>query len=406
MLKKTGLPKDLWIVAIGMVLLYTGLSFIWPFNMLYMTKELGMSETSAAMALLINSGIGIIASLIGGLIFDRLSGFISLSIGTVILVVTTGSLFLFHGYPFFLWNIWAVSVAMGMVFSGLYAAAGLTHPTGGRTGFNSIYVAQNVGVAVGPFLAGFLSKENLGNVYIGAFAFAIIYAVFFFIFFPKIDWKSEKVASGETKHHQKGGIREHPTKLGVLAMLLLLLTYLFCQLPHVQWQSNLSTYMVQVKGLTNGEYGNLWSINGGLIVLGQLFLIPLVRKFKERLKVQIYIGIALFTLSFVVAMQASHYTGFLVGMIFLTLGEMFAWPAIPTIAYQLAPKGHAGLYQGLVNGVATAARMLAPYLGAIVVTQLGGIQALFVAIFILLALAVVSITLQQRVQRLDEKRSK
>lgn len=83
------LPKDLWIVIIGMVLLYTGLSFIWPFNMIYMTQELGMSTTDASLVLLINSGVGIVSSIIGGIIFDRFSGFISLTIGTIILVLST-----------------------------------------------------------------------------------------------------------------------------------------------------------------------------------------------------------------------------------------------------------------------------------------------------------------------------
>lgn len=395
---KSKLPKDLWIVAVGMVLLYTGLSFIWPFNMIYMTQNLGMSDTAAGQVLLVNSGIGIVGSIIGGIIFDRLSGYISLAIGTGILVITTGSLFLFHGSPAFIYNIWAISIAMGMVFAGLYTAAGLTHPTGGRTGFNTIYVAQNVGVAVGPFLAGILAKKGLENVYTGSFVFAIIYALFFVCYFRKIDWKSEKVI-GETKHHTVDGKREKATKIGLLSFSLLLATYLFCQLPHVQWQSNLSTYMTHVKGVSNAQYGNLWSINGSLILLGQVVIIPLVARFKEKLSLQIYIGIGLFACSFLFAMNATDYSGFLLGMILLTLGEMFAWPAIPTIAYQLAPAGQAGLYQGLVNGTATAARMLAPILGAIVVTSFGGITSLFICIFVLLGLAVVSLVFQQRTQK-------
>ncbi|EIA20690.1 transporter [Listeria fleischmannii subsp. coloradonensis] len=388
------LPHDLWIVIMGMVLLYTGLSFIWPFNMVYMTTELGMSNTDASLVLLVNSFISMVASVIGGLIFDRLSGYVSLMIGTVILVIGTFLLMTFHSYPYFIWNLWIVAVAMGMVFAGLYAAAGLTHPSGGRTGFNAIYVAQNVGVAIGPFLAGFLAEKGMGNVYLGAFIFALMYAAFFFIFFRKIDWRSENL-SAETKHHKPGLKREKATWYGLISFSLLLLTYLFCQLPHVQWQSNLSTYMTSDMGVTAAEYGKLWSINGLLIVLGQFILIPLIHRFKQHLLLQIYIGIVLFILSFVFAMQATVYSGFVLGMIFLTLGEMFAWPAIPTIAYRLAPNGYAGLYQGLVNGTATAARMLAPFLGALVVTQFGGITALFVGIFTLLLLAILTITLQK-----------
>lgn len=309
--KKERLPRDLWIVAIGMVLLYTGLSFIWPFNMLYMTENLGMSDTAAGTALLVNSGIGIIGSVIGGIIFDRVSGYVSLAIGTGILVLTTGSLFLFHGHPAFIYNIWAVSVAMGMVFAGLYTAAGLTHPSGGRTGFNTIYVAQNIGVAVGPFLAGFLAKDGLGNVYTGSFAFALIYALFFFVYFRKIDCHSNKVTS-ETKHKQKGTVRGKATKIGLISFGLLLLTYLFCQLPHVQWQSNLSTYMTSQKGVTTAQYGNLWSINGTLILIGQVLIIPLVARFKEKLSLQIYIGIGLFFCSFLFATQAESYGGDLI----------------------------------------------------------------------------------------------
>lgn len=80
---------------------------------------------------------------------------------------------------------------------------------------------------------------------------------------------------------KKGAKREFPTKLALCSFILLLLTYLLCQLPHVQWQSNLSTYMTEIKGVTSSEYGNLWSLNGALIVLGQLVLIPVVNRFKN-----------------------------------------------------------------------------------------------------------------------------
>lgn len=158
--------------------------------------------------------------------------------------------------------------------------------------------------------------------------------------------------------------------------------------------------MTSQKGVTTAQYGNLWSINGTLILIGQVLIIPLVARFKEKLSLQIYIGIGLFFCSFLFATQAESYGGFLLGMILLTLGEMFAWPAIPTIAYKLAPVGQAGLYQGLVNGTATARRMIAPIFGAVVVANLGGITSLFIAIFILLGLAIVSLFLQQKTQKM------
>ncbi|MCH3069806.1 MFS transporter, partial [Listeria monocytogenes] len=89
--------------------------------------------------------------------------------------------------------------------------------------FNAIYVAQNIGVAIGPLLAGLLAKQGMSHVYIGSFVFAIAFAGYFFFFFHKFDWKSERV-SAETKHRKNGAKREFPTKLALCSFILLLLT--------------------------------------------------------------------------------------------------------------------------------------------------------------------------------------
>ena len=54
-------------------------------------------------------------------------------------------------------------------------------------------------------------------------------------------------------------------------------------------------------------------------------------------------------MSFFVTSFAEQFTVFLIGMIILTFGEMFVWPAVPTIANYLAPQGKQGQYQGVVN---------------------------------------------------------
>ena len=63
-------------------------------------------------------------------------------------------------------------------------------------------------------------------------------------------------------------------------------------------------------------------------------------------------------------------------MIILTIGEMFIWPAVPTVAFELAPKGREGFYQGIVNSTATGGRMVGPLLGGILV-DLYSMSALF-----------------------------
>lgn len=78
---------------------------------------------------------------------------------------------------------------------------------------------------------------------------------------------------------------------------------------------------------------------------------------------------------------------YLTAMVILTVGEMLVWPAVPTIANQLAPKGKEGFYQGFVNSAATGGRMIGPLLGGVLVDQYG----MSVLLLILMVLLVVSI---------------
>ncbi|KPB05324.1 MFS transporter, partial [Bacillus sp. CHD6a] len=86
------------------------------------------------------------------------------------------------------------------------------------------------------------------------------------------------------------------------------------------------------------------------------------------------------------------YMAFVVAMIIITIGEMFVWPAVPTVANQLAPKGREGFYQGIVNSTATGGRMLGPLMGGVLV-DLSGMEMLFGVLmsFMLVAIFTTSI---------------
>ncbi len=91
------------------------------------------------------------------------------------------------------------------------------------------------------------------------------------------------------------------------------------------------------------QYSVLWTINGIMILVAQPLIKP-VHPLKANLKKQMFVGIIIFMLSFFVTSFAENFT-FVVGMIILTFGAMFVWPAVPTIANQLAPDGKQGQYR-------------------------------------------------------------
>ncbi len=72
-----------------------------------------------------------------------------------------------------------------------------------------------------------------------------------------------------------------------------------------------------------------------------------------------FVGIIIFMLSFVVhEFFAKTYD--IYGVIILTFGEMFVWPAVPTIANQLAPE--ITTVPGFVNSAATVGKALVHFL--------------------------------------------
>ena len=95
------------------------------------------------------------------------------------------------------------------------------------------------------------------------------------------------------------------------------------------------------------------------------------------------VGILIFMLSFFVTSFAEQFTVFLIGMIILTFGEMFVWPAVPTIANYLAPEGKQGQYQGVVNSASTVGKAFGPLIGGVLVDTFN-MSAMFIGIMFLL----------------------
>lgn len=172
------------------------------------------------------------------------------------------------------------------------------------------------------------------------------------------------------------------------ALLIVSVAYFLCWVGYVQWQSTISAYTQEI-GISLTQYSLLWTLNGVLIVIGQPFIRPIMKRIEDNIKQQLIIGILIMMVSYVVVAFAQDFSMFIVSMAILTIGEMFVWPAVPALANELAPKGREGFYQGIVNSVATGGRMVGPLLGGVMV-DIYGMPALFVLVTLLLVIAIIA----------------
>ncbi|WP_246941396.1 MDR family MFS transporter [Bacillus pinisoli] len=374
------MPKQLRLLLIGMVINVVGASFLWPLNTIYIHDVLGKSLTMAGVVLMLNSASGVLGNLIGGLLFDRFGGYRSILIGVSMTMAAGLGLALNHSWPWYVLFLTLIGFGSGMVFPSMYAMAGSVWPEGGRKPFNYMYVAQNVGVAAGAALGGLVASISFPLTFL---ANALMYGVFFLL--ALTTYHRIKVDAGEQKGLLQAdkGIKN---KAKFTSLLVLCAGFLLCWVAHVQWQTSISSY-TQSLDISINQYSFLWTVNGAMIVLAQPLISTAIRYVAKTLKAQIIIGIIIYMVSFVVVANAGQFTGFLVAMIILTIGEMFVWPAVPTVANELAPKGREGFYQGVVNSTATGGRMLGPVLGGFMV-DVYNINALFVLLIGLLFMAI------------------
>ena len=374
------MPKQVWLLIIGMLVNVVGSSFLWPLNTIYMNEYLGQSLSMAGFVLMLNAGAGVIGNLIGGVLFDKIGGYWSIFTGSILSLISLIGLVLWHGWPTYVWFLILLGFSSGIVFPAMFALVGTVWPEGGRKAFNAIYLAQNLGVATGPALAGLVASYNMEAIFSINLA---MYVVFFLI--AAIGYRGlDKMGKGAEKKEET--VNKNASKAPFYSLLLVSSAFFLCWIAYSQWATNLSSH-TQEMGLSLKQYSLLWTINGFMILLLQPLVGPLVRRWQNQIKMQLAFGILVMMFSFFIILFAESFTMFAASMIILTIGEVFVWPAVPTIASQLAPEGRDGFYQGIVNSASTLGKMIGPFIGGIVVDQYG----IAVLIFILCVLFIIAV---------------
>lgn len=355
------MPKKVWLLVIGMFVNVVGNSFLWPLNTIYMHDYLGKSLAVAGLVLMANAGAGVIGNLLGGYLFDKIGGFKSIMAGILLSIFALAYLVYNHDwYPYIIFHT-LLGFSGGIIFPSMFAMVGTVWPEGGRKAFNSIYLAQNVGVAIGPALAGLVASVHIDYIFAANLVFYVL-----FLFIAYFGYKNLEIAPDRhTDVIREAGPIKH--KAPFYALLILVTGYLITWLVYSQWSTTISTYALSI-GISLREYSFIWTINGLLIVVGQPIIRPLIKRLENQLKMQMLIGTVIFIISFIILSFAGSFKVFIVSMVILTFGEMIVWPTIPTLASQLAPKGRDGFYQGIVNSAGTLGRMIGPFAGGVLVT--------------------------------------
>jgi len=171
-------PRQFWVIVFGRMVSIIGSSMIWPFTMIYVSETLNLPLSAAAGLLTLRAIAALISSVISGSITDALGRKWVMVIGLFVYGSTYIMMIFAASYLSF-----AIVLILGGIFDPLYRIgadamlADLIEPEKRIDAYSLTRIAQNVGIALGPMIGGFLVTRS----YAIAFSLAAAGILFFSI---------------------------------------------------------------------------------------------------------------------------------------------------------------------------------------------------------------------------------
>lgn len=361
---KQDYPFIVWMLGLGCFLNVGGLSLLWPVNAIYIHSVLHQPLTVASLVLMVYSGAGFIGSYIGGRMYDRFGAtpvlLLGLMLSAVVILVPVFS----PDWYLYIAVMAVFGTTCAIPFPVMNALAGHAWPEGGRRTFNFLYVANNLGVAVGTAIGGVLAQISFLSVFIGI---SVAYLILILLILTVLQQPFAAVASRRNQQAEADSHGDVPAsmlpKVPWVPIGVLFVGYILAWGIYVQWQSTISVYMKSL-GYPLASYSVLWTLNGLLIFVAQPLISKVVRRL-HALSTQMILGTALYALAYLLLLVGHAYPVFVAAMVVMTAGELFVWPTIPAAVAVLAPEHRLGTLQGLVASCATLGRMIGPVVGGV-----------------------------------------
>ena len=391
---KTDEIKLIWLI-VGELATWIGASFIWPLTSVYLNKQLHISLSIIGVVLFCNCAGNILGSIISGRLYDKYNPYPLMLWGLGLDAAVLFLMAAFHGWPEY-W-VWLTLTGFLGGWNGtlINSVATSLKKYPGRYVFNVLYFSQNLGVVTGTLIVGYLYDLSITLLFvIAALLFVIAFINAIFNYRPIIAFHKERMAK-----HKKGEKHEaEPMPKRNFIMTMVFFTTLgVTWLMYMNWESNLSVYMVSL-GIPFHLYSLLWTLNAGIIVIMQGILARFPNIFKNLFH-QIIFGICMFSLSFITLVFAKDFAHFALSMFILTLGESTAFPAIPAYVNDLSPLTSKGKYQGANMVASGIGRAFGPLFGGLIIDHAGYIPFFWVAAIVIALMIVVMIPTYMRVHK-------
>ncbi len=360
-----GFSREIWILTFITFINRAG-TMVLPFLSKYLKEDLHFSYSEVGWIMVCFGTGSIIGSWLGGKLSDKI-GFYKIMIFSLL---TTGILLFFvqfiTSFIGLCIGMFVLMIIADMFRPAMFVSLGAYAKPENRTrALTLVRLAINLGFAAGPALGGIII---MGIGYAGLFwvdgATCIVAILIFWI---KVKEK-KKTAYRDTKH--PGEVLTHSV-FKDKPFWIFLFSCLVSGILFFQVFTTIPLYHKEQFNLTEFQTGILLTMNGLLIFFLEMPIVSYVERNKiNKIKVVTW-GCFLMAISLFLMLFNTWVGILIIMMLFMTFGEMFAFPFSNAVSLSRAPKGHEGRYMAIYTMSFSLAHILSAKMGMEIIDYLG-----------------------------------
>jgi MFS family permease len=356
-----------WLILGGLLIGTIGSSMVFPFLTIYVSEKLALPLTDVASLITLNGFIGLAASFVAGPITDR---FGRKWIMVLSLIGNGITYYLFRQAETYLF--FATLMAMRGLFHPMYKVGtsamitDLVTPEQRVDAFALMRTADNLGIAIGPAVGGFVAATS----YNASFTTASVTLLFFGL---SIALFARETVPKETPEMRLEANKSHSAGYGEVVkdrqFLAFVFSFTLFKICSVMLWALLAVYAKQNYGLPENQYGFIPTTNALMVVLFQVLMTRFTKRYLP-LPVMA-IGTMVYALGVTSVAAGQGFWGFWLSFVVVTIGELMIMPTSTTFVANLAPIDKRGRYMSFFSLSQGAGRGIAPLLGGLLNDNIG-----------------------------------
>ncbi|MCY6371610.1 MDR family MFS transporter [Clostridium ganghwense] len=357
----SNLPRSIIILFFARIINSLG-NFIYPFLTMFLTDKMGMSTDKIGTFMMMSAVAFVPGSIIGGKLCDHLGRkkiliiFQSLA---AIMLIPCG----FLGNSILIpWLLILSNFFGGAVQPASSAMVGdLTNEDNRQEAFSLLYLGINIGVAVGPLIAGFLYNNYLQWIFWGdaltTIASLILVAIFVKETIPDDHEYDDKEITNEKEKGVSGSlISVIINRPALLAFSLVSAIYSFVYSQHAFCIPLQAKNMFGERGAV--IFGSIMSVNALVVVFFTVLIIRLTRK--NRPIFNIAMAGIFYSLGFGMLFFIKSYFLLIISTIIWTIGEILASTNSGVYVANHTPMSHRGRVNSILPIISGAGFAIGP----------------------------------------------